>query len=78
MDNQCVLTVDTMGGTDTSSWYDLYKALMAVNVVCIHREPALSGFATRIGEFCYSMDGRSKECDGGEMGMGKSMRRYGC
>ena len=51
VNKQCVLTVNTIGGTDISSWYDLYKALIAVNVICTHHEPPLAGLATRIGEF---------------------------
>ena len=67
MNKQCVLTVNTIGGTDTSSWYDLYKALIAVNVVCLHHEPPLGGLATRIGEFCYSSDWGYEKCEGVEI-----------
>lgn len=51
MDKRCGLIVNTIGGTDTSSWYDIYKALIAVNVICTHDEPSLGGIATHIGVF---------------------------
>ena len=43
------MTVQTIGGIDHASWYDLYEAVMAVDMLCARNSPPLQGIATGIG-----------------------------
>ena len=45
-----MLAVNTIGGTDTSSWYEIYQALIAVDQLCARHEPPLGGIALKLGE----------------------------
>ena len=50
---ECVLTANTNGPTDRSSWYELFKAAVAVDMVCVRSRPSLVGIQVGIGEFCF-------------------------
>ena len=51
---ECMMTVNTIGGTDRASWYDLYKAVIAVDMICVRNSPAMNGIITGVGKFCFS------------------------
>ena len=46
-----MLTVNTNGMTDRSSWYEFFKALVAVDMLCVRSKPSLNGIAVGIGQF---------------------------
>ncbi|KAG7001958.1 hypothetical protein G7Y79_00030g064910 [Physcia stellaris] len=47
---ECMMTVNTIGGNDHASWYDLFKATVAVDMICARNSPALNGIITGVGE----------------------------
>ena len=47
------MTTGTIGGIDRASSYDLYKAVVAVDMLCVRSSPPLQGIATQIGEFSF-------------------------
>lgn len=49
-----MMTVNTIGGNDRASWYDLFKAVIAVDMICTRNSPAMNGIITGVGKFCFS------------------------
>lgn len=52
---ECMMTVKTIGGTDHASWYDIFRAVIAVDMICTRNSPAMNGIITGVGKFCFSV-----------------------
>ncbi|KAL8785329.1 MAG: hypothetical protein Q9195_008673 [Heterodermia aff. obscurata] len=55
----CLLTANTNGPTDRSSWYELFKAAVAVDMVCVRSTPSLVGIQVGIADLGEMPSSRS-------------------